>query len=53
MIRTQAPTLRILTTNSSSARELRECRFILTPRGVLVLGLPIETSVVNRVRGQR
>lgn len=32
---------------------LRECRRILTPGGVLVLGLPIETSLVNRVRGQR
>lgn len=32
---------------------LRECRRILVPGGRLVLGLPIETSLVNRLRGQR
>jgi SAM-dependent methyltransferase len=32
---------------------LRECRRILVPGGKLVLGLPIETSLVNRLRGQR
>jgi SAM-dependent methyltransferase len=32
---------------------LRECHRVLTPGGRLVLGLPIETSVVNWVRGQR
>jgi SAM-dependent methyltransferase len=32
---------------------LRECRRILTPGGILALGLPIETSLVNRARGQR
>lgn len=32
---------------------LRECSRILAPGGVLVLGLPIETSLANRVRGQR
>lgn len=32
---------------------LRECRRILTPGGILVLGLPIEANLVNRVRGQR
>ena len=34
-------------------RLLRECRRILAPGGTLVLGLPIETSLVNRLRGQR
>jgi SAM-dependent methyltransferase len=34
-------------------RLLRECRRILTPEGVLVLGLPIEASLVNRLRGHR
>ena len=32
---------------------LRECRRILAPTGNLVLGLPIENSLVNRVRGHR
>lgn len=32
---------------------LRECRRILTTGGILVLGLPIETNLVNRVRGDR
>jgi SAM-dependent methyltransferase len=32
---------------------LRECRRILEERGCLLLGLPIETSLVNRLRGQR
>ena len=32
---------------------LRECRRILADRGLLLLGLPIETSLVNRLRGQR
>ena len=32
---------------------LRECWRILSARGTLVLGLPIEASLVNRVRGQR
>jgi SAM-dependent methyltransferase len=32
---------------------LRECHRILQPDGLLVLGLPIETSIVNRLRGQR
>jgi SAM-dependent methyltransferase len=32
---------------------LRECRRILGPAGKLVLGLPIETSLVNWLRGQR
>ncbi len=32
---------------------LRECHRVLTPGGRLVLGLPIETSVVNWLRGQR
>jgi SAM-dependent methyltransferase len=32
---------------------LRECRRILQPGGFLILGLPIETSLVNRLRGQR
>lgn len=32
---------------------LRECNRILPPGGTLVLGLPIETSIVNRLRGQR
>jgi len=32
---------------------LRECRRMLVPGGKLVLGLPIETSIVNRLRGQR
>jgi|SRR5277367_1883081 len=32
---------------------LRECRRILSERGLLLLGLPIETSLVNRMRGQR
>jgi SAM-dependent methyltransferase len=30
---------------------LRECRRILVPGGILVLGLPIEANLVNRVRG--
>ncbi|HEY2544759.1 MAG TPA: class I SAM-dependent methyltransferase [Candidatus Acidoferrum sp.] len=32
---------------------LRECRRILPEQGLLLLGLPIETSLVNRIRGQR
>jgi len=32
---------------------LRECYRILSPGGTFVLGLPIETSIVNRLRGQR
>ena len=32
---------------------LRECRRVLTPTGRLILGLPIEASIVNRLRGQR
>jgi len=32
---------------------LRECCRILSPGGTLVLGLPIETSIANRLRGQR
>jgi len=32
---------------------LRECHRILPPGGTLVLGLPIETSILNRLRGQR
>jgi len=32
---------------------LRECRRVLQPEGLLVLGLPIETSLVNWMRGQR
>jgi len=32
---------------------LRQCWRILPPGGLLVLGLPIETSLVNWVRGQR
>ena len=32
---------------------LRECQRILGPNGLLILGLPIETSLVNRLRGQR
>lgn len=34
-------------------RLLRECHRILTPEGRLILGLPIETSIVNWLRGQR
>lgn len=34
-------------------RLLRECRRILTSEGVLVLGLPIEASLVNRLRGHK
>ena len=32
---------------------LRECHRILQPEGLLVLGLPIETSLVNWLRGQK
>ena len=32
---------------------LRECHRVLEPGGLLVLGLPIESSIVNRLRGQR
>jgi SAM-dependent methyltransferase len=32
---------------------LRECHRILQPEGLLVLGLPIESSLVNWVRGQK
>ena len=32
---------------------LRECHRVLTPGGRLILGLPIETSLVNWLRGQR
>lgn len=32
---------------------LRECRRILEPEGLLVLGLPIEGSLVNWLRGQK
>lgn len=32
---------------------LRECHRILQPKGLLVLGLPIESSLVNRLRGHR
>ena len=32
---------------------LRECHRILRPEGLLVLGLPIETSLVNWLRGHR
>jgi SAM-dependent methyltransferase len=32
---------------------LRECYRILSPGGRLVLGLPIEASIVNRLRGER
>ncbi len=32
---------------------LRECHRILQPEGLLVLGLPIETSLVNWLRGHR
>ena len=32
---------------------LRECHRILPPGGTLVLGLPIENSVVNRLRGHK
>ena len=32
---------------------LRECYRILAPNGMLVLGLPIENSIVNRLRGHK
>jgi SAM-dependent methyltransferase len=32
---------------------LRECHRVLMPGGRLILGLPIETSIVNWVRGQK
>lgn len=32
---------------------LRECRRVLQSNGLLVLGLPIESSLVNRLRGHR
>ena len=32
---------------------LRECNRILRPGGTLVLGLPIENSIVNRLRGHK
>ena len=32
---------------------LRECNRVLSPGGTLVLGLPIENSIVNRLRGHK
>ena len=32
---------------------LRECNRVLSPSGTLVLGLPIENSIVNRLRGHK
>jgi SAM-dependent methyltransferase len=32
---------------------LRECCRVLQPGGLIVLGLPIESSIVNRIRGQK